>query len=122
MSYTTETNDPAMIKDSVIHFTAFIKKAIEMLAPKDRVILAMIYVERVSQKDVGAFLNLHPGQISRRHDAALTQLRQEVERCLMEYESNHDDQDWFQNITANTKEFSYALVQSLEAAQNCEVA
>ncbi len=60
--------------------TEMLKKAIEMLTEKDKLILNLYYYEKFTLKEIGKVLNISESRVSQLHSRAILRLRENMKK------------------------------------------
>ena len=100
--------------ESVRHFAALIRSALETLTSRERLMLALIYIDRLKKNQAASILGVHPGQISRRLPKVLAALENSITKLAAERMSEDACSGIFEDLRENPRAFAAALRDALE--------
>ncbi len=95
-------------------FRVIIEAALAELKAEDRLILALLYIDRLKGKDAAAILGVHPGQITRRREAALRRLRELTEKHAAVKQQSESFQQCLELLPGSQADFAAALIEALK--------
>ncbi len=104
--------------ESLKKFTDLVRKALEALTDKDRLLLSLIYIESMLKKDIAAMFQVHAGQIGRWEERALQGLRKAIALELENQPRKATYDDIFADMAESPREFSEALMAALQPLRN----
>ncbi len=106
--------------ESLEHFKAIVRLAIESLRKKDRLLLALVYVDRLQQNEAAAVLGVHPGQVSRRLKKVLDHLEKTIKELAEERLSKDACVGIFEDLRDNPQAFAEILRAAIEQGREHE--
>ena len=107
-------------KECLDLFAELIKQALDGLPSEDKLLLAMIYIDGLKQKEVAQVLGVHPGQISRRHAQAIERFQRSVAKHLADSQQEEEYQDCAEYLMDDPTDFAAALREALEDIRRTE--
>ncbi len=110
---TTSADDPAR-RECVELFAELVALAMAELPKQDRLLLSLLYIDGLKQKDAAQVLGVNPGNVTRRKDRAiqaLGKLTAEHAERLGKQESYHECLSY---LTEEGKDFAQTLREALE--------
>ena len=105
---------PPVGPESIRHFAALIRSALKTLPRRDRLMLALIYIDRLKKNQAAAILGVHPGQISRRLPKVLASLEASTTKLAAERLSEDACSGIFEDLREDPRAFAAALREALE--------
>ena len=126
--------EPVNVDESLEHFKMSVRSAIEALSKRDRLILALVYVDHLKKKQAAAILGVHPAQVGRRLERLLPDLKWTIWRLMAQrlnreavkgiLEDLQNDQDAFDEVLRQVieegRERDEALKEDEEAKEQEE--
>lgn len=113
----TSTLDSDMIKfesnDTVSIFSKLVKGALLAIPKEDRLLLSLIYIDKLPKKDIALIFNVHPGQIGRRETKAIERLREELATRLEDLPHKDLSDEILCGSEENPTAFTETLIESL---------
>ncbi len=95
-------------------FGEIIEAALAELDPQERLLLALLYIDGLKGKEAAAILGVHPGQITRKREAALTRLRELTAQHATAMERSDSFQDCLELLPGSQADFATALIEALK--------
>ena len=110
-----ETNkDDLELNETIALFTSIVRDSLQTMPERDRLLLALIYIDNLRKKDIAAVFQVHPGQIGRREEAAVRKFRNEIYARIDRLSKKDSTEEIMGGIADNPKEFSEALARALK--------
>ena len=101
-------------RECVDLFAKLVKQALDELPSEDRLLLSMMYVDELKQKEVAQVIRVHPGQISRRHARAIERFQELVANYSADGRQEDAYQDCADYLMEDPTDFAAVLREALE--------
>jgi RNA polymerase sigma factor (sigma-70 family) len=106
--------------ESLQHFAGIVRLAVASLRKEDRLPLALVYVDRLNQKEAAAILGVHPAQVGRRLQRVLPELESAIKRIASERLSEGAFGGIFEDLRENPQAFGEILRRAIEQGREDE--
>ncbi|MDR0391822.1 MAG: hypothetical protein LBH59_07945 [Planctomycetaceae bacterium] len=106
------------LNENITFFANLVRESVQEIPKRDRLLLAMIYIDNLLKKDIAAMFQVHPGQIGRWERAAVDLFRQNLLHRLENLPNRDSYETLVGGIANNPKEFSEALIETLKLLRN----
>lgn len=109
---------PAPPSESLDHFAEIVRLAIAELSSNDRLMLALIYVDGLNQKQAAGVLGVDPGTVTRRLEKALPRLQTAIRQIAAGRLSAEACAGVFEDLRDNPSMFAARLREALEEGRD----
>jgi len=108
---------PPPPSESLKLFAQIVRKAVELLLDDDRLLLALIYVDGLQNKEAAAMLDIHEGTASRRHEKALPRFQSSIIQQASQSMSAAAFAGVLEDLRSNSRLFATILREALDQAR-----
>jgi RNA polymerase sigma factor (sigma-70 family) len=101
--------------ESLKLFAGIVYDAVQQLSTNDRLLLALLYVDGIQNKEAAAILGIHEGTASRRHEKALPRLQASIIQQASQRMSTEGFAGILEDLRNNPRLFAQILREALES-------
>jgi RNA polymerase sigma factor (sigma-70 family) len=100
--------------ESLDHFAEIVRLAVATLSPRERLMLALVYVDGLKKNEAAAMLGLHPAQVTRSLEKALPRLENAIREIAATRLNKEACTGVFEDLRGNPPMFAARLREALE--------
>ncbi|GHT43949.1 hypothetical protein FACS189454_00130 [Planctomycetales bacterium] len=108
----------AEMNENLTLFADIVSKALQAIPEKEKLLLAMLYIDNMKKKEAAAVFNVHPGQIGRWEETAMAHFRSELQKSAKEVSQDSWNEILADGIGTNPKEFGNIIAANLRQNTN----
>jgi RNA polymerase sigma factor (sigma-70 family) len=110
----------AEMSEHLMLFANIVRKALQAIPEKEKLLLAMLYIDNMKKNAAAAVFNVHPGQIGRWEENAIEHFRQELQKCAKEVSQDSWNEILADGLGNNPKEFGNIIAANLRKNTNTD--
>ena len=110
----TATGDGVAADESLGCFVELIRQSLGALSPNERLLLSLVYLDGMKQKEAAAVLGIHPGNVTRQLQKAIGRSQNHIEKIAAEHFADDSYEGVLEQLTEDPRAFAAALCDALE--------